>query len=122
MALTVEPAFFPVNEMLAAPHGGRGAPGGGRRQPALERHPARGLGRGAQYRRRWTLAAIAGENGLDGDVLLAEADAEAVAGEYAADTAEAIERGVFGAPSYIYRGELYWGQDRLDFISRALEP
>ena len=68
-----------------------------------------------------TLAAIAGENGLDGDVLLAEADAEAVAGEYAADTAEAIERGVFGAPSYIYRGELYWGQDRLDFIERALE-
>ncbi len=64
-----------------------------------------------------TLAAIAGENGLDGDVLLAEA----VAGEYAADTAEAIERGVFGAPTYIHAGGLYWGQDRLDFLERALD-
>jgi hypothetical protein len=28
--------------------------------------------------------------------------------------------GVFGAPSYIYDGELFWGQDRLDFLERRL--
>ncbi len=121
VALTVEPAFFPVNETLAA------------RMVVAARRAGAGAGRlsNAILRAVWaeerniadaeTLAAIAGENGLDGDVLLAEANTEAVAGEYAADTAEAIERGVFGAPSYIYRGELFWGQDRLDFLERALD-
>ncbi|MEM7253227.1 MAG: 2-hydroxychromene-2-carboxylate isomerase [Pseudomonadota bacterium] len=36
------------------------------------------------------------------------------------DSKSAIAQGVFGAPTYIYRGELYWGQDRLDFLERAL--
>lgn len=35
--------------------------------------------------------------------------------------AEAIERGVFGAPSYIADGELFWGQDRLEFVERAVK-
>ena len=39
---------------------------------------------------------------------------------YKAFTQEALERGVFGAPSYVYRDELFWGQDRLDFLDRAL--
>ena len=33
---------------------------------------------------------------------------------------EAIERGVFGMPSYVWRGEIFWGQDRLDFLDRAV--
>jgi 2-hydroxychromene-2-carboxylate isomerase len=32
----------------------------------------------------------------------------------------ANEAGVFGAPSYLFRGELFWGQDRIDFLERAL--
>jgi carboxymethylenebutenolidase len=40
--------------------------------------------------------------------------------KYKAFTREALERGVFGAPSYVYRGEIFWGQDRLDFLDRAL--
>ncbi len=39
---------------------------------------------------------------------------------YQAFTQEALARGVFGAPSYVYRGEIFWGQDRLDFLDRAL--
>jgi 2-hydroxychromene-2-carboxylate isomerase len=35
-------------------------------------------------------------------------------------TPEALQRGVFGAPSYLYRDEIFWGQDRLDFLDRAL--
>ena len=35
-------------------------------------------------------------------------------------TQEAIDREVFGAPTYAYRDELFWGQDRLDFLERAL--
>jgi len=40
--------------------------------------------------------------------------------EFAANTEEAIERQVFGAPTYFYRDKPYWGQDRLDFLERAL--
>jgi 2-hydroxychromene-2-carboxylate isomerase len=40
--------------------------------------------------------------------------------KYQAFTQEALARGVFGAPSYVYRDEIFWGQDRLDFLDRAL--
>lgn len=67
-----------------------------------------------------TLRAICGENGLDGARLLAEAQGDASAARFATLTAEAIERQVFGAPTYIFRDEPFWGQDRLDFVERAL--
>jgi len=35
-------------------------------------------------------------------------------------TQEALARGVFGAPSYVLGDEIFWGQDRLDFLDRAL--
>ena len=36
-------------------------------------------------------------------------------------TTEALARGVFGAPTYMLpSGEFFWGQDRLDFLDRAL--
>lgn len=35
-------------------------------------------------------------------------------------TDRAIELGIFGAPSFIVDGEMYWGQDRMDFVERAL--
>ena len=40
--------------------------------------------------------------------------------QYQAFTREAIERGIFGAPSYVVDGEIFWGQDRLDFLQRRL--
>jgi len=39
---------------------------------------------------------------------------------YASNTQEAVTRQVFGAPTYVYGDELFWGQDRLDFLDRAL--
>lgn len=38
-----------------------------------------------------------------------------------ANLAEAEARGIFGTPTYVVRDELFWGQDRLDFMDRALE-
>ena len=35
------------------------------------------------------------------------------------DEAEAL--GVFGAPTYVLAGERFWGQDRLEFLDRALD-
>jgi 2-hydroxychromene-2-carboxylate isomerase len=69
---------------------------------------------------RATVAAICEENGLDGKALVAAADGETARAEFDANTAEAIERQVFGAPTYIYKDKPYWGQDRLDFLERAL--
>ena len=37
-----------------------------------------------------------------------------------ADTRAALDRGVFGAPSYVIGDEIFWGQDRLPFVERRL--
>ena len=66
-----------------------------------------------------TLADLLGECGLPA-VRKAEAEAPEVAARYAENTSAAIEAQVFGAPSFVIDGELFWGQDRLDFVERAL--
>ncbi len=67
-----------------------------------------------------TLIAIAAAQGLEGRALVAAAEGAAVAAVFAADTEAAIERGVFGAPTYAFGDELFWGQDRLEFLAEAL--
>ena len=67
-----------------------------------------------------SLAALAAEARLGGTALLQRAEQEDVRNRYARYTEEAVARGVFGAPFYIYRDEPFWGQDRLDFLDRAL--
>ncbi|MES2385056.1 MAG: 2-hydroxychromene-2-carboxylate isomerase [Pseudomonadota bacterium] len=39
---------------------------------------------------------------------------------YEANTQQAITAGVFGAPSYVVGGEIFWGQDRLDLLEKKL--
>jgi 2-hydroxychromene-2-carboxylate isomerase len=36
-------------------------------------------------------------------------------------TNDALERGIFGVPSFVIDGELYWGKDRMEFIDDALK-
>ena len=48
------------------------------------------------------------------------AKSEKVSKIYSDNTEEAIQKNVFGAPTYIFNNELFWGQDRLDFLERAL--
>jgi 2-hydroxychromene-2-carboxylate isomerase len=67
-----------------------------------------------------TLASIAAEQGLDAALLAAGAASPDAASRYDALTQEAIDRQIFGAPTYAYRDEPFWGQDRLDFLDRAL--
>lgn len=66
-----------------------------------------------------TLAAKLAECGLPAR-RLDDAQAPAVQARYDADSQRAIEIGVFGAPSYVVDGEIFWGQDRLDFVQRRL--
>ncbi len=65
------------------------------------------------------LAAILATLGLPAR-RLDDAYSQAAHARYEADSALAIEAGVFGAPSYVIDGEIFWGQDRLDFVQRRL--
>ena len=51
---------------------------------------------------------------------LDDSHAASVQQRYDACTQAAIETGVFGAPSYVIDGEIFWGQDRLEFVQRRL--
>lgn len=119
--LNVQPKYFPANGDLAACW----------ILAAAEAGTPQALGlTGAIGRALWvqerdiadapTVAAIASECGLDAAALAARAQSPDISARYGALTQEAIARGVFGAPTYVYRDELFWGQDRLDFLDRKM--
>jgi 2-hydroxychromene-2-carboxylate isomerase len=120
-ALNVKPKFFPVSPDAAA-----------KWIIAAQAHGTADALRlaGALLRAVWTeerdisdeptLASIATGERLDPAPLAARAASPDTASRYDALTQEAIERQIFGAPTYVYRDEPFWGQDRLDFLDRAL--
>ncbi|WP_372527908.1 2-hydroxychromene-2-carboxylate isomerase [Piscinibacter sp.] len=65
------------------------------------------------------LAALLAEQGLSA-ARLEESHSQTVHERYEIDTQQAIDAGVFGSPSYVIDGEIFWGQDRLDFVARRL--
>jgi len=65
------------------------------------------------------LAELLSEQDLPGSLMEASRT-QAVQERYETYTQSAIDAGVFGAPSYVVDGEIFWGQDRLDFVERAL--
>lgn len=73
-----------------------------------------------QISERDNLVRLAAGVGLDGARLAALADTVEAAERVERNTAEAIQAGVFGSPSYVVGGELYFGQDRLDFVAETL--
>jgi len=119
--LNIEPKFFPVADQLAARAVLAGEQMGA--EPGAFSH--------AIMRACWAdekniadkgaLVAIADSLGLEGAIILSAAESESVKEEYVANTQEALNVGAFGVPSYVYKGELYWGQDRLAFLERALQ-
>jgi len=65
--------------------------------------------------------AIAEQNGMPGEELVAAERSVPVQQLFKAYSEEAGRLGVFGAPTYVLEGERFWGQDRLEFLDRALE-
>ncbi|MGE0734248.1 MAG: 2-hydroxychromene-2-carboxylate isomerase [Alphaproteobacteria bacterium] len=59
--------------------------------------------------------------GLDGAALVVAENSPDVIFAWEASRAEAVTSAVFGTPTYIYKGERFWGQDRLDFLDRAVQ-
>ncbi|MBL0421061.1 2-hydroxychromene-2-carboxylate isomerase [Ramlibacter sp. AW1] len=65
------------------------------------------------------LSAVLQENGLPTE-RLDQSREESVMQRYDENTREAIDTGVFGAPSYVFDGEIFWGQDRLELLAHRL--
>jgi 2-hydroxychromene-2-carboxylate isomerase len=65
------------------------------------------------------VAAVLGENGYHPS-WLARAGAPETAALYRDNRTRALAEGVFGSPSYVLDGEIFWGQDRLDLLDDAL--
>ena len=120
--ITLEPKFFPANEMQAAccvialRETVGDAPAVRLAHKVLkavwqeERNPGDPA----------TLAALIRETGEEPEPLLRLAAEPRWAERRAADTAAALARGVFGAPSYVIGEEIFWGQDRLMFVEKRL--
>ena len=68
-----------------------------------------------------TLTDLLRKHRLDAACLELSNSAE-VQTRYDSYTQSAIDTQVFGAPSYVIHGEMFWGQDRLDFVAAALKP
>ena len=121
LPLHVKPAFFPVSSDAAA-----------RLLIAVDQHDgmdaAMQLG-SAIFSSVWahqrniaddaTLAGLLADGGLDA-ARLAQSHSPAVQAQYDANTQQAIDHHIFGAPSYVLDGEIFWGQDRLEFLQRKL--
>jgi 2-hydroxychromene-2-carboxylate isomerase len=120
LPMNIEPAYFPVDAglasrlIVAARQAGGDAIG-----------LANAILRGVWEQERdiadpETMAGIAQEAGFEAAGLLEAAAGDAVLAEFAANTEAALAAGVFGVPWCVYDGVPYWGQDRLEFLARAL--
>lgn len=121
IAINVTPKFFPVPE----------APASKLLMAAMDKGHDVGELTHALGRATWmeekdisdanTLSAIATACGFDGPALVAASSDEAYDQKLADEGQAAIARGVFGYPTYAVGDELFWGQDRLDFLEDALK-
>lgn len=67
-----------------------------------------------------TLARLIAETGLDAEKVMALGADPQWLERRRTDTEAALARGAFGAPFYIIGEDMFWGQDRLDFVARRL--
>ncbi|KJZ37272.1 2-hydroxychromene-2-carboxylate isomerase [Pseudomonas fluorescens] len=67
-----------------------------------------------------TVASVLTQNGFDPNAVLALTADEEVKAILKDNTEKAVQRGVFGAPSMFVDNQLFFGQDRLDFVLEAL--
>ncbi len=115
------PADFPVNSLLAlraATALKQGAPDAFRAYNAALFRAHWRDGRNIGDPAVWREVVVAA--GLDADRLSAAAASDEVKEELKRTTAEAADRGAFGAPTFFVDGEMYFGVDRMFFVDRAL--
>ena len=64
---------------------------------------------------------LAGKLGLPGETILARAEDPAIKEKLRANTAEAVQRGAFGAPTFFVGEEMFWGNDRIEMLERFMK-
>jgi 2-hydroxychromene-2-carboxylate isomerase len=112
---------FPINTLTLM----RGAAGLQMRQPKKLEHYVDTI-----YRAMWEtprnlgdpgeLAATLGAAGFDADAFMALVGDAEVKAKLIANTEEAVARGAFGAPTMFVGQQMFFGQDRLEFVREAL--
>ncbi len=68
-----------------------------------------------------TLVKLADESGLPGKALVERSEQEAISAAYEQNRQDALAADVFGSPAYVLDGEVFWGQDRIEFLEDALK-
>lgn len=121
LKLSEKPAFYPVSQKRAACLVVAADRLGADPAPLVEALPRACWLEDRDLNDWKTLTAIAEECGLPGDVLTNAAQDQAVLEEFEDNTNRALDRGVFGIPSYVLDGEVFWGQDRLEFLEHRLK-
>lgn len=64
---------------------------------------------------------VISEAGLDAAALMAQVQSPEVKAQLKADTDAAVAKGVFGAPTFFVGDQMFWGQDRLDWVEAELQ-
>ena len=118
VSLTMNP-YFPVNTLGAM-----------RIATAAEEAPEQAAIVAALFDAMWKspcklsepeeLVRVLNEAGLDGAAWLEKSESDEVKSRLRENTEAAVKRGVFGAPTFFVDGEMFFGQDRLDFVEEAL--
>jgi 2-hydroxychromene-2-carboxylate isomerase len=68
-----------------------------------------------------TLVDLADEAGLPGRDLVQRSGSDQIGIAYEQNRQDALTAGVFGSPSYVLNGEVFWGQDRIELLADALQ-
>ena len=118
--INLQPAHFPVDDRQAARLAIAHQRGGGDPAPLSQAIMAAIWEQERDVADHQTLEGILLEQGLDPTALFEAAADPAVQAVHDDNTRLAIERGVFGVPTFEIAGDLFWGQDRLDFVEQAL--
>jgi 2-hydroxychromene-2-carboxylate isomerase len=66
------------------------------------------------------LGGVLRDAGLDADAILGRIGDAKIKEQLKANSDEAVERGAFGAPTFYVDGEMFFGNDRLDFLEERL--
>ena len=68
-----------------------------------------------------TIKNICKQNNMPSDLIIEEANSEEINNQYKKNTKEALKKNVWGSPTFIYNNELFWGQDRIEFLEREIQ-
>ncbi|PKU25547.1 2-hydroxychromene-2-carboxylate isomerase [Telmatospirillum siberiense] len=120
LPLILEPRYFPADETAAA-HLVIAAESAGFDALALAGAIGAALWNRNQNIADWAvLDETSLELGIDVEDLRQRFSPEELSRTHDANTRAALDKGIFGVPAYVLNGEVFWGQDRLDFLDRAL--